>query len=128
MVAPALLMILFGLPLAAAAVPLAPPVDLAATMTPNGVELTWEPPAGSTGGVTYAVYRDGTLLDGAVEGLSYVDATSLASSSMTGTTVYSVTAITVFGESLPAVVPTGCIHTDFSTPPFVFIDPSSCVP
>lgn len=129
MLAYALLMIV-GLPFAAADVPVAPPMDLAATMTPDGIELTWNPPVGSTVGVTYAVYRDGVLLDGAVEGLSYVDTTSPAppSSSPTGTTFYAVTAITDFGESLPAVVPTGCVHTDLTTPPFVFVDPNACGP
>ena len=119
-------LMIVGLPLVAADVPAAPPMDLAATAVPEGIQLTWSPPIDASAGVTYAVYRDGVLLDGAIDGLSYVDPTSSTASS--SASVYAVTAITDFGESLPAVVPTGCINTDFTTPPFVFIDPSKCGP
>lgn len=117
------LLLIAGLPLAAADVPVAPPMDLQATAVAEGVQLTWSPPIDASAGTTYSVYIDGILVQTGVDGLSFVD-TSTSSSS---TVVYSVTAVTEFGESAPALVPFGsCLAIDLTAIPPVYINIEDC--
>ena len=119
------LLLIAGIPLASADVPVAPPMDLTATAAPEGVRLTWAAPVGASS-TTYKVYRDGVLLDGNVDGLFYLD----ESSPSTSANFYAVTAVTAFGESLPAVagfLGGDCVsHNPNATIPYT-IDPLACI-
>jgi hypothetical protein len=120
MVALALLMVV-GLPFAAAAVLVAPPMDLTATAVPEGVRLTWNAPLDAPDDVTYTISRDGFVLQTGLTALSYVD------QAPSGASVYAVTAVTAAGESVPALtgfLPPDCVNVyPVGTIPPAGVDP-----
>ncbi|MHB1262563.1 MAG: hypothetical protein ACYC2H_12705 [Thermoplasmatota archaeon] len=116
------LLLIVAMPLAAADVPVAPPMDLQASAVPEGVQLTWSAPIDASAATTYSVYVDGILVQAGIEGLSFLD-TSTSSSA----TVYAVTAVSAVGESVPALTTfTTCIVIDPNAFPFVFVNLAEC--